>query len=240
LTDHDPGTAFTEVPYYWVPATMPPTTGVESVAIPTSGQNLGLIPDGVRSTRRRRRPVASALTGTVTPALTGLESVLIPTVGQNLGMVAGPEPGPEPGPGPGAPGAPPVFGVFGQTTGDLQIYSGGTTANGAPIEAWVESRHFTDELTPAKILAVPIFATGTGTLVVQLRAAMDARQPLPPWPLTPPTSARLTLDAVQTRPWIDVRAYGRIYQIRLESTGLRDQWAVSAYGTARVPGGFVR
>jgi hypothetical protein len=134
---------------------------------------------------------------------------------------------------------PPTRDVFGQITGKIQVYTG-RNADAAPIHAWVESRHFTDQLLPTKILAVPVFATGTGTLVVQLRAAMEARQPMPPWPATPPASAVYPLSTSQTRPWVDVRAYGRLWQVRLESTALDDDWEVAAYGTAVIPGGYAR
>jgi hypothetical protein len=134
---------------------------------------------------------------------------------------------------------PPTRDVFGQINGYIQVYTG-RTADGVAIHAWIESRHFTEQLLPTKILAVPIFTTGTGTLIVQLRAAMEARQPMPPWPASPPASAVYPLSTSQTRPWIDVRAYGRIWQVRLESTGLGDDWEVAAYGTAVIPGAYAR
>jgi hypothetical protein len=134
---------------------------------------------------------------------------------------------------------PPVRDLFGQLGGLIQVY-GGRDADGVPISSWVESRYFTDQLAPAKILAVPVFATGHGDLIVQLRAAMDARQPLPAWPTTPPSSAYYHLDAPQTRPWVDVRGYGRLWQIRLESRVGGDDWEVEAYGTASIPGGYAR
>lgn len=134
---------------------------------------------------------------------------------------------------------PTVRDVFGQVDGKIQVYTG-RTADGHPIHAWVESRHFTDQLAPSKILAVPVMATGTGTLVVQIRAAMDARTPLPPWPASPHASAFYPLPESQTRPWVDVRAYGRLWQVRLASDQIDDDWAVSAYGTAVIPGGYAR
>ena len=75
---------------------------------------------------------------------------------------------------------------------------------------------------------------------VQLRAAMEARHPLPFWPQNPPESARYRLPASQTRPWIDVRAYGRLYQIRIESADIGSDWAISAYGTATIVGAYAR
>jgi hypothetical protein len=134
---------------------------------------------------------------------------------------------------------PPVRGIFGQENGRIQVY-GGRNADGVAIHAWVESRHFTEQLIPTKVVAVPVFATGTGTLVVQLRAAMEARQPMPPWPATPPASAIYSLSTSQTRPWVDVRVYGRLWQVRLESTAVDDDWEVSAYGTAVIPGAYAR
>ena len=136
---------------------------------------------------------------------------------------------------------PPVRDVFGQIDGKIQVYTG-RNADGLAIHAWVESKHFTDAaaIAPGKILAVPVFATGTGRLLVQCRAAMDARTPLPPWPETPHASAFYPLPASQTRPWVDVRAYGRLWQVRLESDQLNDDWEVSAYGTAVIPGGYAR
>ena len=136
---------------------------------------------------------------------------------------------------------PPVRDLFGQIDGKIQVYTG-RNADGRPIHAWVESKHFADPaaIAPAKILAVPIFATGTGRVLVQCRAAMDARTPLPPWPATPHASAYVSLEPPETRPWVDVRAYGRIWQVRLESDQLNDDWEVSAYGTAVLPGGYAR
>jgi hypothetical protein len=134
---------------------------------------------------------------------------------------------------------PTVRDLFGTIDGKVLVYTG-VNADGQPIRAWVESRHFTDQLIPAKILAVPVMATGTGTLLVQLRAAMDARTPLPPWPATPHVSARYALPASETRPWVDVRAYGRLWQVRLESNQVGDDWAVAAYGTAVIAGGYAR
>jgi hypothetical protein len=138
-----------------------------------------------------------------------------------------------------APGSPPPFrDVFGQIDGKIHVYIG-TTANGAPISAWIESKHFVN-LAPAKILAVPVFAKGVGTLIVQLRAALDVRQPLPDWPTTPPVSARYPLGTSHTRPWVDVRVSGRVYQVRIESTGISDEWELEAYGPATIPGGYAR
>jgi len=191
VTDHDPGTAFAEVPN-----TLLPPLQFDPAA-----------ETGPRTTQA---------------------SLLIPTSGMNVGLLRA-----------GSYGGPPVREFFAQSNGDVHLY-GGTNANEEPIHAWIESRHYQTELVPDKILAVPVFATGTGTLWVQLRSAMDARQPLPDWPAIPPSSARLLLDVPQTRPWIDVRGYGRLWQVRLESSALDDDWTVSAYGVAVVPGGFAR
>jgi hypothetical protein len=132
-----------------------------------------------------------------------------------------------------------MVGVFGQMNGNIQVYDT-VNADGAPIHAWAESKHFQAGLIPVKILAIPVFATGTGVLRVQLRAAMEARHPLPSWPTVPHSSALYQLSPSQTRPWIDVRAYGRLYQIRVESSGLDDDWALVSYGAAIVPGGYAR
>jgi len=129
----------------------------------------------------------------------------------------------------------PIQGAFGQMSGKVQVY-GGVNADGAPIYPWVESRHFTDGVLPAKILALPIFATGHGTLRCTVRAAMDARTPMPAW--GPPRV--LALDPQQYQPWVDVRAYGRLWQVRLESIALDDDWEVAAYGAAVIPGGYAR
>jgi hypothetical protein len=130
---------------------------------------------------------------------------------------------------------PPVRGVFGQVNGDLQVY-GGVNAGEEPIHAWVESRHFTDGLVPVKVLAAPVFATGFGTLQVTVRAAMEARQPMPEWGAPQP----LILNPSQTRPWVDVRHYGRLWQVRLESEAIDTAWEVSAYGAAVIPGDYAR
>jgi hypothetical protein len=65
---------------------------------------------------------------------------------------------------------------------------------------------------------------------------MDPRQPMPPWP----TPRLLALDAPQYRPWVDVRVSGRLWQVRLESNQLDDDWEVSAYGAAVITGGYAR
>lgn len=133
------------------------------------------------------------------------------------------------------PHSTPARGVFGQENGNLYVY-GGKTADGLAIHAWAESKHFTDGLTPAKILAVPCFATGEGTLQVSCRATMDERQPMPAWNGAMP----LALAPVQTRPWVDVRRYGRLWQIRLESNAVDTEWEVPTYGAAVIPGGYAR
>jgi hypothetical protein len=149
---------------------------------------------------------------------------------------------------------PPMVGIFGQMTGHVQAYDT-VNADGAAIHAWAESKHFNSGLLPAKILAIACYATGNGFLTVRLRAAMEARHPLPPWPsainvhpssiyvLPPPPSeapSRPDLPVSQTRPWLDVREYGRLWQIRIESGGLNDDWELSAYGPAIIPGGYAR
>jgi hypothetical protein len=135
-----------------------------------------------------------------------------------------------------APQLPPVVGVFGQLNGDLQAYDDTVNADGAPVHAWAESKHFQAGLNPAKILAVACYASGTGHLSVGCRAAMEVRQPMPEWKPAPV----LSLTPSQTRPWVDVREYGRLWQVRLDSFALDDDWEVSAYGPAVIPGGYAR
>jgi hypothetical protein len=130
---------------------------------------------------------------------------------------------------------PPVVGVFGQMNGNIQVYDT-VNADGAPIHAWAESKHFQAGLVPAKILAVACYASGTGRLSVSCRAAMDLRQPMPAWKPGPV----LSLTPSQTRPWVDVREYGRLWQVRLESSALDDDWEVAAYGPTVIPGGYAR
>jgi hypothetical protein len=133
---------------------------------------------------------------------------------------------------------PPSGDMFGQANGNIQVY-GGRNADGAPIQAWAESKHFTAGMNPAKILAVACYATGTGILWVRARAAMEGRQfplEMPEWG---PAQAYV-LPPSQTRPWIDVRHYGRLWQVRIESNALEDDWEVSAYGPAVIPGGYAR
>lgn len=146
-----------------------------------------------------------------------------------------PPPGTSEGQDPGETHRPPVLSAFGTASGLIQIY-GGTDADGVPVYSWVESRHFTDGLIPVKVLAAPIYATGTGNLNVTVRAAMDPRMPMPPW--KPPR--QLPLDPQRYRPWVDVREYGRLWQVRLESNQMGDDWEVAAYGAAVIPGGFAR
>jgi hypothetical protein len=137
-----------------------------------------------------------------------------------------------------APVSPPTTrDVFGQLTGKIQVYTG-RNADGRYIHAWVESRHFTEQLIPTKILAVPVFATGAGVIGIHLRAAMDARQPMPPWATAP--FGYLNLSSPQYRPWVDVRAYGRLWQVKVESASLDDDWELAAYGTAVIPGSYGR
>jgi hypothetical protein len=135
----------------------------------------------------------------------------------------------------GLPVHPPVGGMFGQMNGNIQVY-GGRNADGVPIQAWAESRHFQAGLIPAKVLAVACYASGAGILWVRSRAAMELRQPMPDWSAA--QAHRLTPS--QTRPWVDVREYGRLWQVRIESNALEDDWEVSAYGPAVIPGGYVR
>jgi hypothetical protein len=130
---------------------------------------------------------------------------------------------------------PPMVGVFGQMSGDLQAYDT-VNADGRAIHAWAESKHFQAGLIPAKILAVACYASGTGSLAVSCRAAMELRQPMPAWKPGPV----LSLTPSQTRPWVDVREYGRLWQVRLESSALNDDFEVSAYGPAVIAGGYAR
>jgi hypothetical protein len=130
---------------------------------------------------------------------------------------------------------PPVVGVFGQLTGHIQAYDT-VNADGMPIHAWAESKHFQAGLIPAKVLAVACYASGTGHLAVSCRAAMEPRQPMPAWKPGPV----LALTPPQTRPWVDVREYGRLWQVRLDSSALDDDWEVSAYSPAVIPGGYAR
>jgi hypothetical protein len=130
---------------------------------------------------------------------------------------------------------PPVVGIFGQMTGHIQVYDT-VNADGAPIHAWAESKHFQAGLVPAKVLAVACYASGTGRLAVSCRAAMELRQPMPAWKPAPV----LALTPGQTRPWVDVREYGRLWQVRLESSALDDDWEVAAYGPAVIAGGYAR
>jgi hypothetical protein len=136
---------------------------------------------------------------------------------------------------------PPVRGCFTQLNGNIQVYSG-RDANGANINAWLESRHFQAGVVPTKILAIPLFATGTGFLTVRLRAAMEARHPLPDWGSTLDVHPSLIyeLPAQETRPWLDVREYGRLWQIRIDSGGLGDDWQINSYGVAVIPGAYAR
>jgi hypothetical protein len=121
--------------------------------------------------------------------------------------------------------------VFGQLSGVLQQY-GGANADGKPIEASVESPHLGNGVTPARVLNIPLIATGHGTLLVRVRAALDERQPMPPWG----REAVYALDPPQHRPWIDTRVYGRLYQVRLETRDLNARFSLSSYGVAAVPG----
>jgi hypothetical protein len=130
---------------------------------------------------------------------------------------------------------PALVGVFGQMDGKLQAYDT-LNADGRPIHAWAESKHFTAGMNPAKVLAVVCYASGTGTLAVGCRAAMELRQPMPTWGPAPV----LSLTPSQTRPWVDVRQYGRLWQVGLASYALNDDWEVSAYGPAVIPGGYAR
>jgi hypothetical protein len=130
---------------------------------------------------------------------------------------------------------PPMVGIFGQMTGAIQAYDT-VNADGVPIHAWAESKHFQAGLFPAKVLAVACYASGTGSLAVSCRATMELRQPMPAWTPGPV----LSLTPSQTRPWVDVREYGRLWQVRLDSSALDDDWEVSAYGPAVIPGGYAR
>jgi hypothetical protein len=121
--------------------------------------------------------------------------------------------------------------LFGQLSGVLQQY-GGANADGKPIEAYVESPHLGNGITPARVLNIPLIATGHGTVLVRVRAALDERQPMPPWG----REAVYALDPPQHRPWIDTRVYGRLYQVRFETRDLNVRFSLSSYGVAAVPG----
>jgi hypothetical protein len=130
---------------------------------------------------------------------------------------------------------PPVVGVFGQMEGKIQAYDT-VNADGLPVHAWVESKHFNLGLVPSKVLAVACYATGEGHLAISCRATMDLRQPMPAWP----PGQLLGVTPTQTRPWVDVREYGRLWQVRIESTHLNHDWEISSYAPAVIPGGYVR
>jgi hypothetical protein len=125
--------------------------------------------------------------------------------------------------------------LFGQLSGVIQQY-GGANAAGKPIEAYVESPHLGNGITPARVLNIPLIATGHGTLLVRVRAALDEREPMPPWgrqadyPLDPPPPGE------RRQPWVDTRVYGRLYQVRLETRDLNARFSLSSYGVAAVPG----
>jgi hypothetical protein len=128
-----------------------------------------------------------------------------------------------------------MVGIFGQASGHVHAYDT-VNADGLPIHAWAESKHFTAGMSPGKVLAVACYASGTGSLSVSCRAAMELRQPMPAWK----PSQVLALTPTQTRPWVDVREYGRLWQVRIESNELHNDWEVSAYGPAVIPGGYAR
>jgi hypothetical protein len=121
--------------------------------------------------------------------------------------------------------------VFGQLSGLLQQY-GGANADGKPIEAYLESPHLGNGITPARVLNIPMIATGHGSLLVRVRAVLDERQPMPPWG----REAVYPLDPPQHRPWVDTRVYGRLYQVRLETQDPNARFSLSSYGVAAVPG----
>jgi hypothetical protein len=131
--------------------------------------------------------------------------------------------------------------LFGQLSGLLQQY-GGANADGKPIEAYVESPHLGNGITPVRVLNIPMIATGNGTLLVRIRAAMDEREPLvheatPSDPMRGwGREAAYILNPPQHRPWVDVRVYGRLYQLRFETRDLNARFSLSSYGVAAVPG----
>lgn len=130
------------------------------------------------------------------------------------------------------PGGSPTSPRFGDLAGRLYQY-GGTAANGVPFTAYVESTVYTAGLRPHRLLRVPVIATGAGTLQVRTRSWMDDRQPGGVPAFVPGAPFPL---ANSTKPWVDVRGYGRRHQVRFESTGLTDDWELEAYGLGELPG----
>jgi hypothetical protein len=122
--------------------------------------------------------------------------------------------------------------LFGQSSGAIQQYGGANMATTLPLVAWIESPHLGNGVTPARVLNIPLIATGHGPLLVRVRAALDERQPMPPWG----REAVYALDPPQHRPWVDTRVYGRLYQVRLETRDPNARFSLSSYGVAAVPG----
>lgn len=122
--------------------------------------------------------------------------------------------------------------LFGQQDGSLQQY-GGKNANGVPIAWFLESKVFQagPGFETARFLNVVLRAKGQGTLRVRTRAWMDERQdPLPAYP-TPGATFPL---AGTTKPWVDVRHFGRLFQARLEGDGLDEDFELIGWGPAGI------
>jgi hypothetical protein len=119
---------------------------------------------------------------------------------------------------------------FGQVDGSIQQF-GGLNANGQPFTWFLESAYQTEGLTPVRFLQVPLVARGKGSLTVRHRAWLDERGAPPAFP----AGAAYPLET-GTKPWADVRGYGRLWQLRFEQSGLDDDCQLEAYGVGVVPG----
>jgi hypothetical protein len=124
-----------------------------------------------------------------------------------------------------------LLGLFGQVNGNIQQY-GGVNADGAAIAWYLESKVFSGATSfqLSDLLNVLVRATGQGTMLVRHRSWMDDRQPVPAFA----AGAGFPLGS-GTKPWVDVRGSGRWHQIRLEGSGLDEDFLLEAWGPGLIP-----
>lgn len=121
--------------------------------------------------------------------------------------------------------------LYSDASGNIWSYRVTGTQDGS-YTAYVESKIFhLGALNASRIIRIPIICRGTGTLRVMARAWDDEREATPPFVEV----GQYTLGSSR-RPWVDVRLWGRLAQIRFENLAGADDWQLEMYGIKHIPG----